>query len=558
MRKTKLICVLLATLLLAGCSGTAAPAAPAATEAAAAPAVGIEATVHQEADHSSLMKAVPGVLMADAPLAATSVSYSWIEGTPVISQITFDLDGCSYTYRGAAAADRNNLPDISGVTDTLDASVSQTAPDSGTLAGGDFTLYYSSQGSAGKAVWYYAPTDCQYCVYSPTGANVAQGILTVVKQVMPISEVHLADLQPSGSVTGATVVSYANHEVVVNTTDGKTLMFDTELLTDLSIKTGDVVDISYNDYFASYMIALSVTKDEAAPAPETPESYIHGTVYSFTDDGVYVSTDSNIVYGFDYDANTKFSGQSTVLKAGNTVTVYYDGAPIYAKEIQTTAVSAAPAPTAAPTYGGTSDPSQTNKQLTGTVTDYDYYNVTVYTVNGNYWTFRIGSLTNIYGEYILETGCQVRVTYDGYASSNPVAKSIQVQYPGYSYSDDGGPGVGAGANDGTGNTDDGGPGASAGGDPYAIPAYNTPPYSDPYTSSQSPVPSTITTSGTLVSMSTTGLVMTETSTGSQLGFVIDGSTVITGISAVGVPVTVTYYASQMEGDQQAVSVYFRN
>lgn len=507
--------LLTATLLLSAFAGNESTtkaesgvlvATPAVTAETMVEAAQLANPVHDVKDYSALLAAVPDVRMADAPIGATDVQYSWIEGTPVIAQISFKLDGYSYTYRCAKAADPEKLADIAGVYETFNKTSAQIAPAKDELTGGNYTLDYSTGSTAGKATWYYAPTGCQYSVYTADGCDISQGILTVVKQVLPIDQIAKEDLAVSGSIKGATVVSFQDNELTVNTADSKTLLLNTGLLSDVSLQAGNVVDIDYNGSADTNLIALNIVKNTTAAA--TTGNSINGTVYSFTTDSVFVSTESGMVYGFVLDKSTVYSGESQKLREGSEVTVLYEGnleANVLAKEIKTTKVGSG---TSKPYSSAdannknneSGDPDALkNKRLTGYVTDYDGNTITIQASNGRYWTFRISSLTAFYGHYSLGIGSKVRIGYDGYASNCPVANKIQI------YSDK--------------NSDP---------NPQPTPV---------------PVPKKHTMEGFVLSLTGTSINI-DTATSNQFSFDITGSTEIIGAYYDYAPVRVTYYGDE--------------
>lgn len=477
-----------------------AVATPAPAEAAEP--VQLPNPVHDVLDYNALLLALPDVLMSDAPKGAEQVSYAWIEGEPPIAQISFTLDGNSYTYRGAKAAGVNSMADISGMYDTLDKSVTMLAPDKDGLIGGNFTLEYAKDSTVGKATWFYIPTSCQYSVTTPDGCDVSQGILSVVEQVMPISGITKDDLVISGYAEGVTVVTAQDGGLTVNTQDGRTLTFNMDMLPGQSFAAGDVINISYGEVDGN-LIALDVAKNATAVA--TAANTISGAVYSFTRDSVYVSTVDGMVYGFVLDTDTAYSGESATLKVGSEVTVTYEGdlaANVRATKIETTKVGSGSAAPSSSSSGSAADgdPSSTeNKRLTGYVTDYSGSSITIQTGNGHYWTFRISSLTSYYGNYSLGVGSKVRVNYDGYAADMPLAKHIQI------YSDK-----------------------------------NSNPAPRP---TSAPTPTKHTMEGFLLTLSSTNITI-DTASGNQHDFTITPATEIVGYCDYYGNVRVTYYGDE--------------
>ena len=428
MKKVLTICmaVLLAAVCCLGCgSGKATDAqqaAPAATDAGGEAQAGMPSPIHTCTDLAGLLSAVGGVTMADAPAGASDVSYTYIEGEPVIAQIQFTLDGNDYSYRAVAGLDAGK--EIAGVYEGLAKTAEYVVPD-GDKLGGSYTLYYDAGQVYGVAAWNYAPTQCSYTLYTPTGCDVSQSVVNVARALLPVTEAAAPEASDQlGIAQSVTVASVGDGQIVVNAEDGSTLQFSTVSLGDPGVRPGDVVDIEYRGDLLDVPEATSVTIVQAYAA----STQVSGTVSMFDKKSVFVLASDGMVYGFNIDTNTQYSGQSTTLKNGNTVTITYSGelsgSPL-ATGIETTAVSAAPVQPTQETDPG--DSSLQNKRLAGTVTDYSQgYYVTITTSTGHVFTFGITGNTVISEYYVLEVGARIRVTYDGYASNSPNAKKIQV------------------------------------------------------------------------------------------------------------------------------------
>ncbi len=428
---------LIALIMLTGCvtgaggetalaALTPAPAGNA--EVSESPEAGMPNPVVSVDSYDDLLKAVPGVMLSDAPKAAENTTYCYISGEPVIAQIQFTLNGNEYTYR-AAAAGIDAQADISGVYDDLSKKAELTAEGNATM-GGEYTLRYAAGETKGLATWYYAPTQCQYSLYTPTGCDVSQEIEEVVDELLPITTD--ADGNPlaglsntpipaieEGTISGV-IAALHHNDIVINTDNGNTLQF---LLTHIAVvdaNVGDTVEIAYSGNIIDAPEAITVIVTKPAPM----QQQIHGTVVQYSKSSVFVQTTTVNIYGFVIDGNTRFSGLSNALKANNTVTVTYTGELVngpVAIEIETTAVSPKPNPTAKP------DP--VNKSLKGHVSSLTSKKVTINTDNGHTYTFQRDGSTVMTGNYSLEVGCRIRVHYDGYASHGPHAKRIDVLAP---------------------------------------------------------------------------------------------------------------------------------
>lgn len=431
------VACLLAVLMLFGCgAGSAnntALANPEVTPTAVpedGPVIGLPNPVVTVASYEELLKAVPGVMLSNAPTNAQNVTYCYINGDPVIAQIEFTVNNNEYTYR-AAAAKVDAQSDISGVYDDLSKSAELTA-EGNITAGGKYTLRYAPGETKGLATWYYAPTGCQYSLFTPTGCDISQEIEEIVDQLLPIttdangnplnglSNTPIPAIE-EGKISGK-VIEIHDNDIIINTDNGNTLQILLTHIGTVPAKVGDTVEIVYSGNIIDAPEAITITVTKAAPAALE----IHGKVMQYTDSSVFIQTTTVNTFGFVINNDTKFFGKSKTLKAGNTVTITYTGdltnAPI-ATSIETTAVSVDPEPTAKPA----DDP--VNKSLKGTVSCLTSKRVTINTDSGHTYTFQRDGSTVITGNYDLEVGCRIRVRYDGYASKGPHAKQIDVLAP---------------------------------------------------------------------------------------------------------------------------------
>ncbi len=434
MRKVMVWCM---TIMLVACAfvGCAAKTEEAITQQESQTSgeqqTGLANPVHQVADLASLLAAVPGVQMADAPAGSTGVTYSYIDGTPTIAQIEFTFEGNAYTYR-AAVATKAAQSDISGVYEQLDKTAIYTVPDD-EKAGGTFTLKYATGQVYGLSTWFYEMAACQYSLYTATGCDVSQSIVNVTRMLLPLMDAEVTEAAAAtiGVAQGVTVVSTGDGELVVNLSNGNTIQFSLAQVGDPGVRAGDVVDIEYSGDLTSVPEAVSVTLVQAALA----ETQISGKVSMYDATSVFVQVSGGIVYGFVIDNSTQFTGESNALKMENSITVTYTGdlsnAPL-ATKIHTTAVSSQPERKG--TSGSDSgSASLEDKRLAGVVSSLGASYVTITTSTGHSFTFGITGSTVISEYYVLQVGAKIRVTYDGYASDSPNAKKINVIAP---YSDD--------------------------------------------------------------------------------------------------------------------------
>ena len=96
-----LLACLLALALLGACAKPTEESSASEETASSEQMVGMPSPIHEVDTYADLLAAVPGTVLSDAPEGATAVSYNYIDGEPIISQIQFALDGYEYCYRAA-------------------------------------------------------------------------------------------------------------------------------------------------------------------------------------------------------------------------------------------------------------------------------------------------------------------------------------------------------------------------------------------------------------------------------------------------------------------------
>lgn len=412
------LAVTLSAFMLLACSKKPAAqinagGSPSAGTAAETP-VALPNPVIDAENYDALCKAVTTVKLADAPEGADDVSYSYINGEPVISQIMFSYGGNEYTYRAAACESEGAQTDISGVYDPLENEETNSND------GGEYKLRSSKTKTTGVAEWYDAAAKCQYSLYTPTGCDVNQQIEDVADLLMQA----MASLESAegvqvpkaeGEVQGR-LLEVNDNDIVVTLEDGSTSSFLLTYMDNVDAKSGDSVKLSYSGSLTDSPEALSVSVLDSA----LPELVLNGIISQFDDGFAYVKTETGNVYGFALSKNTQYSGTAKTLKVGNIVSVGYMGdlnnMPA-ALEINTVAVGQ-DAP----------DPLK-NKSIKGVVKTLKSKSVTVSTDNGHDYTFIRSSNTKVKGDYDLKTKAHVKIVYDGYASKSPEAKTITVLAP---------------------------------------------------------------------------------------------------------------------------------
>lgn len=366
--------------------------------------------------YEELRKAVPEVILSDAPKGATGIRYTYINMEPRISEIVFTYGGDEYTYRAAKIDNKDEKVDISGVYDELNVLHSI---ESNVTNGGSYTLRCSDTNSEGLAQWYDESTGCTYSLFTRTGCDESQQIEEVVDLLIKTDAASESMPTPtdkaSGKVKGK-LISAADNTIVVNAENGSSLVFLLTQLYNVEAKPGDLVEVAYSGSLAEAPEAIKVTVLQAGSEEKT----LNGIISQFDDSFMHIQTETGNVYGFLHDEATRFTGASKDLKLGNIVTVTYkgdlDNLPA-AQKINTVKIGDdAPDPLA-------------NKKLQGKVKSLATKAVTLLTDSGSVYTFTKDTQTRITGDYDLKIGAVVQVTYDGYASKAPRAKTIKVLAP---------------------------------------------------------------------------------------------------------------------------------
>ena len=350
-----LLACLLALAMLFACATPAEEPAASEETASSEQMVGMPSPIHEADTYADLLEAVPYAMLSDAPAGATDINYSYIDGEPVISQIQFTLDGYEYCYR-AAQADEAAQSDISGIYYDLDQRITRTVPD-GAAPGGDYTLQYAKGETMGLATWYYAPTGCQYSLWTLTGCDASMHIDTLVNALLPIGG-NAVETTASGTVT-----SFSETSVFIQTSATNSFGFVIDRNTAFkglrtTLAVGNQVTITYNGDIANSPLATSIEttaiSDDPAPTPipeeEPTNSTVTGVITDLSAKKLRIYTDNGYTYSFQRGDGTVVVGNYT-LEYGCQARVYFDGyaknSPL-AKRIEVLAAPV-PAPTAVPT-----------------------------------------------------------------------------------------------------------------------------------------------------------------------------------------------------------------
>ena len=238
--------------------------------------------------------------------------------------------------------------------------------------------------------------------------------------------------EPPKQVSG-TVISTAPNDIIINVGNGTTINFTLSNLPDSGVRIGDEVTVDYDGDILDSPEATKITIIK-----EAVTNTLTGTVMMVTADSVFVQISSMETFGFILTANTTFSFAADPvtppLAVGDQITITYDGDLLNSPTATdiTVLVAVPDRGSSGGSSGGSShkdDGDQTNKHLTGYVTDMGSDWVKMRTDKNRTWKFYIGRHTKETGSYTLEVGAKIRVTYDGYASDSPEAKEIRVVAP---------------------------------------------------------------------------------------------------------------------------------
>ncbi len=229
---------------------------------------------------------------------------------------------------------------------------------------------------------------------------------------------------PAATITGTiegTVVDVEANDIVINMANGNTISFMMNYITDTEAHTGDKVTIEYSGDVTDRPEAITITVTEAVL-----RQCISGEVLIHSKESVFVQITSQEIYGFVLTADTKVIGLADAIAMGDLVTVDYEGdlhgTPVATQIEITTAVK---------------DRKETpvevdnlsNKVLEGQVSRLSNKAVSIRSAKGKTYTFKRNNSTKVSGNYTLEVGARISVTYDGYAGKSPAAKSIYVIAP---------------------------------------------------------------------------------------------------------------------------------
>lgn len=334
----------------ASAPATEAPAP--ANEAPATPANMVN-PVTAMADYQALLAAQPTIRLNDAPVGAANVVYSVISNIPAISQIQFQYNGFSYTYRAAFGDDST---DISGVYTVL-SSVQSGQVKQENRVGGTYTVRYDTGSGEAVANWYTPLSGCRYSLYTDhahkDGGTEFQSILSALYSC--ILDTHS---------TKGVVNSVQGNALTVTLDNGGSAVLDCSYIPNLTLQAKDTITFSYvGDLKANaYMTAALKTGVEE-------DTTFSGTIVKIIGDELYVLTNDNNIFVFKTQGSV-VNGKSTILTENSTVTITYTG-DLYANPVAVViqvnnAAPATPVPT--PTPKPTATPAPKDRSTSGVVT----------------------------------------------------------------------------------------------------------------------------------------------------------------------------------------------
>ena len=413
-------------MVFAGCSKQEPVKEPEPTVAPEEPGIigGMPNPMTPYGSYTELMAAVPAINMQDAPAGSSNITYNTITGGEVspIAQIEFNYNGNDYCYRAAACQDESQVKDISGIYLTLDADSTMSVKDDG-VEYGTFRLQSQSSGTSGLATWFYKATKCQYSLFTTTGcgavkeiANLAGELLIIKtdKQGNPID--FGGEEKKADSTVSGTVSSVGSGRLCLLLANGNTLNFVFTDADAIRCNPGDTVTVTYSGDILGTPVVLKIQVDKQVA------QMVSGVVLQHSSSNVYIKTSTGTIFGFVLNNSTSVYGADSKIAANASVNVYYSGdlsnSPV---AIGVEIIRAGEDPEEPDI-----DPSLIDKTLKGEVYKLTRSKIFIETSKGRDYSFYRTDDTEYYGDYVLEVGCQVKITYDGYASKCPDAKIIKV------------------------------------------------------------------------------------------------------------------------------------
>lgn len=364
------------------------------------PIIGMPNPVTEYASYADLLTEMPEISMADAPADSTEVIYQSIDGAdgnPEIAEIRFTLDGVDYTYRATVCDSIMKIQDISGLY--YDFDVDETVQSDSTGIYIEYAIQYCTPSGIGHTTWFDSDSRCQYDLSGKT----TQEDLKKVTEDIAVKDIN------TNSVQGV-ISAMKENEITLSMENGNVIKFPCYIATDA--KVGDKVILWYSgtvgqdDVMVLFLHVLEAAGEYVGEVMKKDSSTI-------------TIANGDVAYVFKFGDTVEITGAKSV-KVGDIVSVVYSGelgknATVNKIDVE---VSAPEEPE--------EDPELIDKTLKGTVTKVHSGKISIVTGKGKKFSFVRAKKTIYSGDYPLEVGCTVRVRYDGYASSTPDAKEIEV------------------------------------------------------------------------------------------------------------------------------------
>lgn len=250
-----------------------------------------------------------------------------------------------------------------------------------------------------------------------SGILLVMMICMVMTSALAVGTTPVPTLPPTSGTIEGVVASVEKNDILINMNNGNTIRFMLSYISEPGVVVGDTVKIKYSGDVASRPEAVGIEVTKAAEVQT-----ISGEVVMHDKESIFVMITSKDIFGFIIDAGTKVTGKAASVVTGDQVKVVYDGdlysiATASVIEITEAVKNRKETVQTVPTE---------NKILDGTVTRLSDKIVALRTGKGKTYTFKINSSTQITGNYDLEMGSRITVTYDGYATKKPNAKKINV------------------------------------------------------------------------------------------------------------------------------------
>ncbi len=126
-------------------------------------------------DLGTLLAAVPGLTLYDAPEGASDVTYNWINTDPIIAQIEFKLNGIEYCYRAAKCDTAEDQTAIDGIY----AEMHEVAERE------DVHLCYDEEEQFAAVHYFSEAEKAQYSLVAPVQPDGGEGIMAIAWEMLP-------------------------------------------------------------------------------------------------------------------------------------------------------------------------------------------------------------------------------------------------------------------------------------------------------------------------------------------------------------------------------------